>query len=424
MKIDKRPGPYGEAWPGGVWNTKPEKNLLHFRVAADARIVGQDHDSFSTWYWRGDKWVDLGGNEGINIAAFHPSNGDVYVSTKDGLRIFNREGSFKKLIGGYIGSNGIRLVKPDGSVVTGDATYANTAIQLGEYTDIGDGVLVGQHGFTLATYANGALRTIAPFDCKFIRVNRVGEDVAIAFANLPSGLNYRVLTTMGELRSLAKVVATPTPPVVVPPPTQEPPKPMPTAPNKIEVVRHVISLHPEINRLKDGERGRITDLVVLELGGRPWGRKDRDRDPSNNNNSDDALCFLLNDGSFEIYDILSGGDGSATFDYKGTFRDGQNGFFRDVVAGASPGPSPSVPGPGPVVGGGTQVDVNALIQAAVNGALEEVERRTAIKFQVLKENDLAALINRLAVLEARLANRIRTTPAGYGPLKHSHEVTI
>lgn len=147
---------------------------------------------------------------------------------------------------------------------------------------------------------------------------------------------------------------------------------MPLAPNVLPTIQRVFSDHPEINTTVEGERGRITDYVVGALGGFPWGRKDRDQNPANNNNSDDALCFRLSDGRFEIYDIINGTNGQPTFNYSGTFRDGENGFFREVPLAAPAGPDPVVvPGsgnggvPDPVVVPITNLgDVIAAIEAA------------------------------------------------------------
>jgi len=131
---------------------------------------------------------------------------------------------------------------------------------------------------------------------------------------------------------------------------------MPFAPNVLPIIRGVLAdprfFH--IDPSAEVERGQITDEVVRRLGGRPWGRKDRDKNPETHNNSDDALCYLLPDGRFEIYDILIGlGKGSprdlfAAFSYAGTFADGENGYFRDVPPRETPAPPPASPAP-PIV---------------------------------------------------------------------------
>jgi hypothetical protein len=105
---------------------------------------------------------------------------------------------------------------------------------------------------------------------------------------------------------------------------------MPSAPNKLAVVQAVMAAHPEINRLAEGERGQITTLVVQALGGLPWGRKAKNKEHTLL--SDDALCYRLNSGAFEIYDIISGGDGGATWGFAGTFNEGENGYFHEVEA--------------------------------------------------------------------------------------------
>jgi hypothetical protein len=170
--------------------------------------------------------------------------------------------------------------------------------------------------------------------------------------------------TRANLEALPLVTQNPLPTT----PNPETPRPepvMPVAPNVSKTIREVFAAHPEINTLEEGERGRMTDHVVIALGGRPWGRKDRDQNPDNQNNSDDALCYLLPDGRFEIYDIISGSDGGPTWDYKGTFANGENGYFRDVVAPQpTPIPTPGQPKP-PTPSGSLDALVAALIAKAV-----------------------------------------------------------
>lgn len=141
------------------------------------------------------------------------------------------------------------------------------------------------------------------------------------------------------VRDLRDIHDTPVP--VVPPEPKPEPTPMPVAPNKLADVQNVIATHPEIARTTDGpfapNRGGITQLVAQRLG-LPWGRKSKDK--SATNLSDDALCYLLPDGRFEIYDILNGSSGDATWDYKGTFANGENGYFL-AVSGSTQPPAPS-----------------------------------------------------------------------------------
>jgi len=149
---------------------------------------------------------------------------------------------------------------------------------------------------------------------------------------------------------------------------------MSIAPNRLDVVHAVIAAHPEINRLSDGpfapNRGGITQLVAQQLGF-PFGRKSRDQ--SQTNLSDDALCYRLQDNRFEIYDILSGGDGSGQWNYVGTFADGENGFFVSVSAAPQPDPKPGPVTPPPPPG----LD-EAAIRRIVQDELAK-PRRVAIK---------------------------------------------
>lgn len=129
----------------------------------------------------------------------------------------------------------------------------------------------------------------------------------------------------------------PIPPKDIPeqPGPKEPKPIMPQAPDLLDYIQKTIASNLQINTMSDGpfapNRGGITQLVAGKLGF-PWGRKSRDR--SMTNLSDDALCYRIEGNRFEIYDILNGTDGSATFSYAGTFHDGENGFF--VTIGAAP----------------------------------------------------------------------------------------
>jgi hypothetical protein len=157
----------------------------------------------------------------------------------------------------------------------------------------------------------------------------------------------------------AAAIASRVPGPIVP---EEPP--MPVAPNRLPEVQAIALAHPEINRMKEGpfanDRGGITQLAALQFGA-PWGRKSRDGSPTNL--SDDALCYQLPDGRFEIYDILSGGDGRVQWVYQGTFAQGQNGYFVVPAGQAGPGPSPIPPTPpSPQPPGLTEVEVRRIVQ--------------------------------------------------------------
>ncbi len=229
---------------------------------------------------------------------------------------------------------------------------------------------------------------------------KIGDTLIVAASTSNGQLKVKKINVNEPRRDLKAIPVpgdsiSPPPPPPPPghPPVDLPPKDptVPSAPNKLDVVRAVMAAHPEIDRMAEVVRGKITDYVVLTLGGRPWGRKDRDKDPNNNNNSDDALCYLLSDGRFEIYDIISGGDGSASWDYKGTFADGENGYFRDVPGSVPPPPT----GPGnplPPSGDAVTAAIRGLIAADIAPLQSKVaEQATALKAAEAK----------IAALEAR-----------------------
>lgn len=116
------------------------------------------------------------------------------------------------------------------------------------------------------------------------------------------------------------------------------------APNIYSVVLKAMNDHPEVNRMgEDNERGKIVDYAAIAANGgsdKPWGRKSRGRPGADMlpvNPNGDGLTYLLPDGRFEIYDVISGVDGSATWDYAGTFNQGENGFWSRAI-GSSVGP--------------------------------------------------------------------------------------
>ncbi len=183
-------------------------------------------------------------------------------------------------------------------------------------------------------------------------------------------------------------VKPPVQPIVTPPVTPAPtpdPEPiqMPIAPNKLNDLRAIVASHPEIDTRVDGpfapNRGGITQIAALQFG-YPFGRKSRDR--SQTNLSDDALCYQLPDQRFEIYDILSGVDGSATWGYAGTFANGENGYFIVPAGSVPPLPNPGTPLPNPGTPPPTPpppVDLSPLIArlAAVEAAVRALEARPA-----------------------------------------------
>lgn len=120
--------------------------------------------------------------------------------------------------------------------------------------------------------------------------------------------------------------------------------PMLLAPNERETVAAVMREHPEIDTRNEDTRGRILDHVAHRLNrgaDRPWGRKARM--PNGGNKNTDGLTYLRPDGMFEIYDVISGVDGSATWDEFGPFNAGENGWWApaEPIGDAPPAPVPT-----------------------------------------------------------------------------------
>jgi hypothetical protein len=271
-----------------------------------------------------------------------------------GRGVFDNSGIFRDTV-----PAGYQFLNDSGVPVTRIDTYGPKN-GLSEWSETG-GLQIGQgHADGGVLVWDGAnLRVLDTGYCIFIRVHRVGEFVAISYAK--SGVGAVIVqTTLTELRALPIVGTTapnPGTPPVVPPVTPKPEPPPVTliAPDGIEAVRAAMRAHPEINPLDDAQRGRIIDFAAAALNAPlpkdVWGRKSRNSQGTDLNT--DGLTYMRPDGLFEIYDAISGGDGSATWDGFGPFRMGENGYWVPAVpvVSAPPGPgsaTPPVPTPEPV----------------------------------------------------------------------------
>lgn len=133
------------------------------------------------------------------------------------------------------------------------------------------------------------------------------------------------------------------------------------APNQIEAVRKAMREHPEINTKDETQRGKILDYACAALGPSVWGRKSRN--PQGTDLNTDGLTFKRTDGLFEIYDVISGSDGSATWDGFGPFKPGENGYWVPALpVNQTPVPKPD---PSPVVidGDSLKAEIKALLYA-------------------------------------------------------------
>jgi hypothetical protein len=150
------PLPEGEAAGLGVI-------YLRLFVGVGLKLTGQGQNSGIAWLWDGVKWINEGPSYGVSPCAFGPSDGRLYLATPS------------------MGSQGIRFVTPAGVVVTGDQTYYDRALQINEYTTQGDVTIgQGQEGGVIVSYA-GMRKRLAEGDCYFVRFNRAGDRLAIAW---------------------------------------------------------------------------------------------------------------------------------------------------------------------------------------------------------------------------------------------------
>lgn len=345
----------------------PGGNPLQLHVTTDGRIVGHGHGDGNAWEWAGGQWNNHGPAFGDN-SCIYDAAGNLHVVRQAGTET---------------GSLGWSYVDDAGVLIPSWQCY-NTATPLGAALRVErlaawvqhGGLIIGQgigpNGGVVAQF-EGKRYQIATGQTTFVRFYLRGNNFVVSWIQENTNSAHIRWMSLDELRGLPLEVQADTPPVVVhppppppPPPVKEPPVAEATEPNRIELVRSIMAAHPEVNTKVDGERGKITDYVVIALGGYPYGRKDRDRNPDNDNNSDDAFTKQLPDMRFEIYDIING-DGTPSWDYKGTFAEGENGFFRGVkVVAPAPGGGP-VPTPLPTATGpGASIDAEiAALKASV-----------------------------------------------------------
>lgn len=204
---------YGEFWPngkGGTTLTMPPNapdTILHQRWSNDSRMGGKAWRTYKVWYWTGVEWKALyDGNTPNSPVAFHPTNGNVYVAAADVL-IFDRAGNRVGTIPGYVGSEGLRCVNADGSIVTGKDTETGL---VDEWTPVGD-LHIGQgvYGGVEAAF-NGQRHVIVPSgDVEFLRVNSEGDAVTLYWTDFKNG--YRLDTTLSAIRAIPPVIIPDTP---------------------------------------------------------------------------------------------------------------------------------------------------------------------------------------------------------------------
>ena len=108
------------------------------------------------------------------------------------------------------------------------------------------------------------------------------------------------------------------------------------APNEMDEIQATMDAHPEIDPMDESTRGAIIDITAWRLNGGvdtgPWGRKARSDNPAAPNLNTDAMTYKRADGLHEIYDVISGVDGSATWGPSGPYNPGDNGYWWPAPA--------------------------------------------------------------------------------------------
>jgi hypothetical protein len=190
------------------------------RIAPDGvGIICQGQEDDTAWRWESaTKWKSLG------LPAFGP-NATIFDAL--GLPVVNTGPP----------PVGYRYVAAGGAIVTCEATYADPARGLYEFTEFHD-VAIGQGGDDIGEGAvvrfadDGLLRRFATGPIRNIRVRRSSDQFAVAMCDYGTSTATITWLTLAELRALP--VVTPIDPPVEPPiePPVEPP--MPTDPPGVD----------------------------------------------------------------------------------------------------------------------------------------------------------------------------------------------
>lgn len=225
---------YVDALPGGAWAAEyldrhietsagvvplPGENVLFLRMAmvgGRIALAGQGHTTGTAWLWHGlyQRWIDCGPTHGVSPCAWDVDGKLLYVvrngSVVDALH--PTDGGVFTSVYGAFGSQGIRWVR-DGEIMSGDASYGDSARGLWEFTDFGDTAIGQGDAGVVAWLPHLPLRQVEPGgDCRFVRVNRTGDDFSIAFVHQGGPSAVIVWTTRDELAYLLGVTPPPQPP--------------------------------------------------------------------------------------------------------------------------------------------------------------------------------------------------------------------
>lgn len=294
------------------------------------KFAGKAHGTGNCWEWIAGKWTEHGPTNGTNGFVYDLA-GNLHIIAP----------------GPDVNSQGYRR-NADGSISDGRLTYGPFH-GLSEYSDLGDGLYIGQgdpdHGTPTGVilWDGKNNRLLQAGHSTFLRVDRAGEAVAITFST-PSGCVF-LQTTMAELRSLPVVSAKPPEKKPDPPAKPEPPK-MPQVPQS-EIDRALAALHAVASETGFGPNQPplpFVRAVAQRLGGK-WGlngKRGNANDPSG-----DILAFDFAGAQPQLFDVLGDAGGANTPQF--------SALEYPQSAGAvwlNPGAPPPVQNPGGTPGQG------------------------------------------------------------------------
>jgi len=240
MTRQERPGWFGEIMPeSGAWAVSgpdgivtsggpppnPGEALMFLRLAYFNRnvyLIGKGHESGTAWMWSGGAWLDCGLTHGNSPCAWDHEWFRAVVCRSDGrAESVLTDGGGIGMFDLACGSQGIRWIRDDSSIVTGDASYGDGR-GMSEFTDFGD-VSIGQcdSGVGVRFAADGIVRVVeGGGDTLFVRVNRHGDQFGIAFRHVESSVVVLLLMTATELLACPPETIAPTPPQPEPNPEE------------------------------------------------------------------------------------------------------------------------------------------------------------------------------------------------------------
>ncbi len=332
-----------------------QSNLLQLvctRWNGQVLVAGQGQ-SFNNWLWRDDKWNDLGPSFATFVCAFGADYLYCVVGPNQYVSFDLNTLEKTPVIPRAIGVNGIRYIDFGQSIdgiVTGDSTYGPIPYNISQWTKRDD-VVCGQSYIDgcVALYF-GQYRLIEPGDTQFIRFKKSSNKICLAIVKMEEVSSVFYWMDVEDLTNFPIQQGNGDPDNMPGPIVNG--DNMLQAPNKLSTVQRMMKLHPEIDTMDEEERGVIIDLSCKAENpvgkDKPWGRKSRNKEGTDLNT--DAMTYLRTDGKFEIYDVISGGDGSATWDLgtsptnsSGIWSQGENGYWAPANKVENGQPIPPVP---------------------------------------------------------------------------------